>query len=77
MTREEAKAGMNVVKYGMSYDTSGSGSFSGHEDFIDKIYDDFESRICKSCKQWHIKQFCMLLDVDDIKGCGLWEKIDD
>ena len=47
MTRDEAKAGMNVTKYGMSYSDEGSGSFSGHEDFIDKIYDDFEKEKLK------------------------------
>jgi len=45
ITREAAKNSMNVVKYGMSYSTEGSGSFTGHEDFIDRIFDDIDERL--------------------------------
>ena len=90
MTREEAKAGINVTKYGMSYSDEGNGSFSGHEDFIDKIYDDFESRECISCKYCdnfehstnlqcnnvENSQRGVPLEIESYFGCNKWEAKD-
>lgn len=57
ISREEAKSAMNVVKYGMVYSPIEGGSFTGHENFIDKLFDSFEKEIndlkdrnCESCQ---------------------------
>ncbi len=49
MTREQALSSMSVAKYGMTYDSGGAGSFTGHEGLINKIYDDFEEDKCETC----------------------------
>jgi len=65
MTREEAKK--------IYYPINGV-NLSNKKDLVDKIYDDFESRICKNCKLQYDK-YCPIAETNHaFKYCSEWEK---
>ena len=75
MTREEAK---KDLYYGIQFDTLKINNF------IDKIFDNFEVRSCKDCM--YCRQFSDLglcdvqrtyVNMKLIKYCGKWESKDD
>jgi hypothetical protein len=82
MKREEAIETVDAVDYfGMSTDHKVELSKA----FVNKIYDDFESRTCESCKYWNRKNPARQDgDCDEINhtntetdwnfGCNKWEE---
>ena len=73
MTREEAK---KSLYYKLQFDTLNI------NDFIDIIYDDFESRTCENCKRCQ-DEVCVnsdsLLCADFVQpgfGCNKFERLD-
>jgi hypothetical protein len=80
MTREQYKA-----KCEMYVEIEDSGAKDLRR-FIDKIFNDFESRTCKNCKYFKDDMYCYLMfaDFNNKKyflpkdfGCNKWESKDD
>ena len=72
MTREEAKE--ELWQRG---NINTLGKVDANE-IIDKIYDDFESRICKNCKHYESDWCCdNAFVVDEIFGCNRFEPKDE
>ena len=68
MTREEALHELGYI----------SRHTNGHlETYINRLYDDFESRICENCKLQYDKD-CPIAELNNpIKYCSEWESKDE
>jgi len=65
MTREEAKKEMLNITGSIYTETDEL------EDLIDKIYDDFENRICQSCKFYKVEEIDSEDEMRDVMtGCS-------
>jgi len=62
MTREEAKRYFEEYQtddYDNAYGKREIIKMSEYKEIIDKIYDDFESKVCKNCKWFDGRMYCL------------------
>ena len=72
MTREEHLEGISKFSVGLHSEVV--------KVIVNKIYDDFESRICENCKHYHADMFCISQKVnnmmDEFQQLDFYVKVD-